>query len=413
MKRLAYVLLRLLIFLIPAENTFLLGGVTLLRLVGVAAFAIGLFALLPEKQFRPLRPVHAWMLLFTLMVAASYSWSQAPGNTLSRIFTYSQLLGMTWLVWEFGGQEKRHLGLLRAYVVGSVVSALGTIAQYVLQKSHTDPGVSRFAASGFDFNYLAVTLALSLPIAWYLFVQDRRPLARWIYGATLPVVSFAMILTGSRTGLLALLPGLLFVPMSSAKLVLRRVIVSIFVLLACAYAVVRLTPAASRERLSTVPAEVKYGRMAGRREIWRAALGYARDHLLLGAGAGAYKEISGDVAHNAFLSALVEEGIFGLVFFCGILVALLRMVMRMPPLERNLWLALLLAWGVGAAGLSLEYQKTTWFIFAMAAAQAALLGAKKRATDVPDIEPGDYTGELRHDWEGSRLPASPPESDSP
>ncbi len=413
MRRLAYVVLWLFVLLIPVENTVLLGGVTLLRLVGVAGFAIGLFALLSDRQVRPLRRVHAWMLLFTVTVAASYSWSMAPGATLSRIFTYLQLLGMTWLIWEFGGQKKRQLGLLRAYVAGSVVSALGTIAQYLLKRSDSPQGIHRFAASGFDFNYLAVTLALCVPIAWYLYVHDRRPFARWIYGATLPMISFAIILTGSRTGLLALLSGLLFVPLSSARLDLRRVMASIFVLLACAYAVVRLTPASSLERLSTIPAEVTRGTMSGRREIWREGLAFARDHLLLGAGAGAYKEVSrwGDVAHNTFLAVLDEEGIVGLVFFCGILIVLLRMVTRMPPLERNLWLVLLLTWGLGASGLSWEYQKTTWFIFAMAAAQSALLGVRKRTIGVPDLRSTRYAGDVRHGPAGNRAPDSRPGED--
>ncbi len=389
MRRLAYVVLWFLVFLIPAENTFLLGGVTLVRLVGIAGFAIGLFALLPEKQFRPLRPVHAWMLLFTLTVAASYSWSRAPHVTLSRISTYLQLLGMTWLIWEFGSQEEKQLGLLRAYVAGSGVGALGTIAQYFLQKTNPHLEIYRFAASGFDFNDLAVTLALCLPIAWYLHGRDRRPLARWSYGVAMPVIFFAIVLTGSRTGMLALLSGLLFIPLSSAKLSAPRLLVSISVLLACAYAVVRLIPEESRVRLSTTREEILRGRMSGRRGLWREALEYARGHPFQGTGAGASRVVSssGEVVHNVLLSVQVEEGVVGLVTFCGILIVLLYMVARMPPLERSLWLILFLAWGVGAASLSWEHQKITWFVFAMAASRSALLRDQVHVTDASCVWP--------------------------
>jgi O-antigen ligase len=412
MRRLAYVVLWLLVFLVPAEDTVSLGGVTLLRLVGIAGFVIGLFAVLPDGRVRPLRPVHAWMLLFTITAAASYFWSQAPDITLSRIFTCLQFLGMTWLIWEFCPEEERQLGLLRAYVAGSVVSALGTIAQYVRHGSIPHAGAGRFGAGGFDPNDLAVALALCVPIAWYLCVKDRRWLARLIYGATMPVIFFAIALTASRGGVLALLSGLLFVPLSSAKLKLSRVIASILVLLACTYAIARLVPAASRERLSTTIAEVAHGTMDGRRRIWREALAYAGNHLFMGTGAGAFVEVSSlGVVHDTYLSVLVEEGIIGFVFFCGILIILLRMAIGMPPLERNLWLILLLTWGVGAASLTWEYHKTTWFIFAMAAAQAALHGAQERATNAPVFESCDDTDDLHHGCEGNGLPASQPGSD--
>jgi O-antigen ligase len=74
------------------------------------------------------------------------------------------------------------------------------------------------------------------------------------------------------------------------------------------------------------------------------------------------------VAHNTFLSVLVELGIVGALLLGGLLVSAFRSALRMPSLERCLWVALLLTWSVGVSSLTWEYRKPTWFLFGILAA---------------------------------------------
>ncbi len=91
----------------------------------------------------------------------------------------------------------RVLGLFMAYVLGGYIAAFGTFMVY-----RRDAGVlRRFAAGGVDPNDLAMTLALALPMAWYLGMTYRQPLLRWVCRGYLPVAVVAIGLTGSRGGM--------------------------------------------------------------------------------------------------------------------------------------------------------------------------------------------------------------------
>ena len=104
---------------------------------------------------------------------------------------------------------------------------------------------------------------------------------------------------------------------------------------------------------------------------------------IFGVGSGSYIAASilagggTNVAHNTFISVLVENGLVGLGIFLSIGVMLLWLIWHMPARQRLLWItvlaSLLPAWLAG----SMEYQKNTWLIFALIITQAAALRSGK------------------------------------
>ena len=109
---------------------------------------------------------------------------------------------------------------------------------------------------------------------------------------------------------------------------------------------VRLAPAASRQRLATIGAELVQGTLHKRTTIWKAGLRAWKQRPVAGVGWGAYPDavkpelgvppIAGHeyVAHNSFLSVLVETGLPGFALWMLLLAALALYVWVMPAPER-------------------------------------------------------------------------------
>jgi len=77
------------------------------------------------------------------------------------------------------------------------------------------------------------------------------------------------------------------------------------------------------------------------------------------------------VAHNTFLSIIVELGVVGFGIFACLLLMLIYAAIRLPVLGRSLWLVMLLTWALGASGMTWENTKPTWLIFGLLVADSA------------------------------------------
>jgi O-antigen ligase len=124
------------------------------------------------------------------------------------------------------------------------------------------------------------------------------------------------------------------------------------------------------------------GTLTHRTVLWAAGLQVFRDHPFLGVGAGAYAPATVRmvdvplIAHNTFLSVLVELGVLGAVLLTALLALLVYKAFQLPFFERRTWLALLTTWAVGASALSWENRKATWFLFGLLAAHAHAAGRR-------------------------------------
>jgi O-antigen ligase len=141
-------------------------------------------------------------------------------------------------------------------------------------------------------------------------------------------------------------------------------------------------PAPQRTRLATIPHEMTRGTLHDRTRIWKAGLKAFRAHkrtLAVGVGAGAYPaavrpwlgvpDLPGFqyVAHNTFLSVLVETGAFGFLLYGGLLAVLAGFVWIMPRPERALWAVALAVWATGVTTLTWEHYKPGWLIMSLIA----------------------------------------------
>jgi O-antigen ligase len=360
----AYLALWIFVFVLPWEGIVASAGISILaRLTGMVAFGLALLAIVMTGRVRRLHKFHVAALLFVVWAGIGLFMIERP-EMPPKYFTYVQLLLASWIIWELAPSMKRVHGLLLAYVLGGYVAALETVMLY----RKGIGGLRRFSATG-DPNDLAMTLALGLPLAWYLGTVYRQPILRWVCRGYLPVGLIAIGLTASRGGMVASLIGLLVVPLTMTRLSPGRLATAIGMLVLSGALAVAYVPDKTKERLATTGTELEEANLGGRFRIWSAGLNAFALKPLVGYGTSGFKKAVqpwgvGQVAHNSYLSVLVEQGAIGFLFYAAMLWAVFRSVLKLPVRERRFALVTLATLCTAMLPLTWEDRRVPWFIMA-------------------------------------------------
>jgi O-antigen ligase len=397
MAKAAFALLWCFVLVLPWDvflNLPVLGSIP--RIIGLIASAVGVLYVVARQRVRRLQWFHLLAGLFVLWAGVSSLWSIDAEATRTVFFTYLQLVVFAWLIWEVAWSPARQRALLQAYVLGASIAALVVIRNYLAGATFFTGApateIARFAALNQDPNELGLTIALGLPMAWYVSLS-RELRAAWLWRFYLPLAVPAILLTGSRGSVLSALVGLSIIPWTLGRLRLRAKLALYALVAASLVLASQVVPEASLARIASTRADVEAGYFGGRGAIWLAGLEVARDHPLVGVGAGGFEEAVEPtihqemVAHNVFLSILVEDGLVGLVLFVAMILATLLPLRHLPLAQRRFSAVLLLALAVGSLSLSWGHRKQFWFVLGVLAAQAAPRRSRDhRFTTSPPVE---------------------------
>src|SRR6266852_2473213 len=395
--KIAFGSLWLLVFATPWEDAITIPGFgTSVRLIGMVTLGLGALVIFERGKVRRPALGHIVMALFVAMAALSYLWSLHPEGTLIEAFSYVQLFTMVWLIWELapGVQEQMHL--MRAYVFGTFVSGMDT---FYLFLSHQESVYQRYAGAKLDANDLGLIMALSIPMSYYLLIQNHGRMV-WVYRLQLILAGTTILLTASRGATLATVVALTIVPLTQARLGGRQRVALLLTVILLIGGILFFVPETSWERLATVPTEFEQGTFTGRTIIWKAGWEIFRAHPFVGIGANAFRVIvsrelgepiregvadPAPPAHNTFLSVLVEQGVIGFTVFCALLGVLALSLRAMPPFQQRLWIVSLAVWAVGVSSLTWEMRKPTWFFFGLLVAQC---GSVAQRRSMQSVAPG-------------------------
>jgi O-antigen ligase len=112
--------------------------------------------------------------------------------------------------------------------------------------------------------------------------------------------------------------------------------------------------------------------LGGRFEIWKAGMHAFAYRPLAGYGSGAFKRAASPwlggqqrVAHNSFISILVEQGIIGFLLYSLIFVMVFAGIMKLSGQERRFALILFVTAVISMLPLSWEDSKPVWFILSV------------------------------------------------
>lgn len=238
--------------------------------------------------------------------------------------------------------------------------------------------VSRMRGTGIfqDPNDLSLLIVFSAAI-WGSVLCDRSKSAlRWGAIGPLAILMTGLLCTKSRGGLLAAAAAVVVVAVLKYG---RKVAIPIVVLGLAAIPLIGLR--------QTGLGFSEGGTGHERITLWREGLAALRSPaLLFGIGHGMYADWAGLVAHNSFVHAFVELGLFGGTLFLGCFffpaLSLWRLrtslsELQHPELARlyPFVVAMLVGWTVGLQSLSRAYVVSTYLMLGTQVAYANLVGA--------------------------------------
>jgi O-antigen ligase len=387
MRKLAFWLSLIFVFTIPWEVVveYPPAGSSS-RLAGLALAAFWLLSVVVTGRVRSPGFFHFALGAFVALNTISILWSGNPERTTEHILTWVELLMMSLIIWDLYTTRKAVFAALQMYVLGGYVVIGDTLINFIRGSTFY---YERYSAAGTNPDDLGAVLALGIPIAAYLVVfrpPDRlsAPLKVVNYGFIVAAF-FGIALSGTRTALIAAVPGVLFCTAVMAHLRLSaRIRVGVLFMIAAIVVVPRI-PEASFQRLGTTQAAMVGGDLNGRVRLWREGLMSFERHPLLGVGSNMYRSVDSEnkVAHNSFLSVLVELGIFGFLLFVLIIITAGYHIVGQAKWDRRFWLCIFAGWVIAASALTWEYRKPTWLFLNLIVVSAAVLGAHDTAPALP------------------------------
>lgn len=307
------------------------GALSVSKLVGLV-LVLSWFALITsgerdrrQQLFSP--PAFLLVLIFFVgWAAVSVAWADDSGAALDATTRYLPNAMLFLIVFAGVRTRKQLLWVVGSLVVGAVVAAVyGMIAG----APQDDPG--RVAIG--NANETAASLVVGGTLAAALaFALRGKPVLRLLTTIAVPLCVFAVFLTLSRGGLVALGASLVAAIVMAGR---RRGVV-LGVAAAAVLATViyfgAFAPAEARDRVLDVNGGT------GRTDIWTVGWRMVEDRPLLGVGAGNFPVASihyllepgalmrtdfivdnPKVAHNTYLNVLAEMGVVGLALFLAII----------------------------------------------------------------------------------------------
>lgn len=356
-------------------NMQLVGTVTVFKVLGVIVLIYALCYAVRHSYLAFLwnRTTTLFMWLF-LMATVSYlflgtSSSVAPFQ--SYVSMLSLVISTLLLVDSFSKLQNT----LRASLVGVAFGGL-----YVIREFQLYHGIFPDMRPGWvvgDPNYYATGAVVCLPFGLALLDLEIRNLHRFVILGCSVVTVIALVLTGSRGGLLAMGAFMVFAFCSGRR---HKRIIPLALLLSLLMMVVPLSPIARLlfpDRSDTESVDF-------RKELLVAGIEMVKQHPLIGVGLGNFKfESKGFlkrdfalVAHNTYLEVAAELGLPALAVFFALLREswrTLRKIQRrsepsLQPHLKSVCFSLegsLVAFLVAALFISGEYQRYLWLVVAL------------------------------------------------
>lgn len=301
-------------------------------------------------------------------------------STRNWFFTYLQLALMIWLLSQLVKSEKDIELVMKVLLCFFLVSSLIGLFQYGFQ-NNTSGEIIRISGLTGNSNRFTSYALTGIMLCIYFWENENRIIRIVLFGA-MSVMLVAVLISGSRGGVLFTLVALLYYFLRQAKARKQSllILISVIVVLVVSW---QFIPSTLKIRISEIPNAIMLGEdtVGLRYSAWKAALELWKQSPLLGIGSGRFQyynqtynlvpENNLIVPHNMFVTVLVENGLFGSIPFLGMLLLTTVLIFKA---ERNslgnekfiqlsiVWQTIFLFQLLAGMKGSIQYSKLLWLV---------------------------------------------------
>ncbi len=364
--KLTLYLVLIFIFLIPWGDGLWDG---LARLFGIASFGMAGLILILEGTHRNYSYFHLFVLLFWGWVLLSVAWSPDfyEGKTMASRAIQVMLLPFLFTIVIIN--KKSILQAYQSYVAGNVVGS--SIIIYNFLSGIQSPYYNRYTIQNYETDLMSIILALAIPMAAYLASQLEKKWQRLFNLFAMPLIIFAIFLTGTRTGSIVAIIGIMYWLFTHRKASLTVKLSILGVIIVSIVTVASFAPKASIDRVFSAKKSLKSGNLNSRTLIWKSSLEQWKKQPIVGTGLGGLgfvlskKHVNFNAAHNTYIHLLTENGLIGLTLYLLLLISVLYYILQTPLNDKAFLLSLFMVLVVSQLTLHTQIQKETWFAFTM------------------------------------------------
>ena len=350
--------------------------------------AATLFAFMLERNRRGLSVLprrmyasYAFGIAFILWIflsnpLAALQTSRGSGFAL---FTYVQLLILLWMAGELLDNVPNNRQIMWLFVITCMISAWVSIQNSSLGATFDTEGTSGLGGISSSARQFTVAIIALVFLRNGLKSATARTLILLTWGAQVFLMD-GVAITGSRTGILIVVIGLVLILLSpTSKIDPRRVIIPAVI----GFTIYSVIPSTYWDSMwnSIFPAIEEGSDTVGERyELWSTAMRMVEDKPITGVGINqfipnvrAYSDpLSSTVvvtgAHSIYFTVIAETGVIGFVLYVGMLASSLFYALRAAWSLKNqqeallayTWFTILVIILVGGLTKQDQYDKLLW-----------------------------------------------------
>jgi putative inorganic carbon (HCO3(-)) transporter len=375
----------------------LIGGIT--ALVGFVIYLAGGGPMTRKREAKILIALLVWMVL-------TIPFAEWPGGA------FQELKESIWKVFLLSIVMMHvlvDLSRIRRLIILQVIAVTG-MAWYA--HSHFDK-TGRAIGMGPQFgnsNDLSVLISVVVPFVIYLLITSKNYVLKLLYIAAMGTLLYALVLTYSRTGFIALMVAAIVCAYQIGWKRGRKLLVVVGGVLGLAtlllvgpsdYGKLVMSLVTGDEDVGSIRADAAASR-EGRSRLMMTSVTQTLKHPIFGVGPDGFQLVSGDwhVSHNTYLQFASEGGIPAFVFFLMLVkytISNLNETERLTQNDRSSPVSLLngalkasfYSLLAGAFFANYAYNFFPYFLIAYAAAlnQLAPRPAIAVGTEDPDLQP--------------------------
>jgi len=380
-----------------------LAAVPLAKITAILALLALAFSLLHGGRRLPREVSYLAVLVGQMFLAAAFSPVWRGGATQASLdFSKVLIVVVIMAVVVTTGTRLRRLIFVQAGSVALI--ALVTVWKGKLELGRLEGSLSGNYA---DPNDLALAIIISLPLCLALLFMSRSFVRKALWAIAMLVMLYAVFLTGSRGGFVALVAAAAALLWEFAVRGRRRYLVVVAAIVACL--LWQFSGQVLRGRLKGTfnPNEdtaASYGSAEARQQLFWRSIEVTMKHPLFGVGPGNFAEISGSwhVTHNAFTEMSAEAGLpalmlYGLILWSGFKnVGLVKRWAKRQKdsnvLAKGL-MASLVGYVVGSCFLSVGYNFLPYFLVAYTTALFLIIKKSSGRNNVSTLEGQEKAGQ--------------------